>query len=90
MILVVNAVKKFFADKKGRVVLFQIPNIPIIAWFLFLLLSKVLSGDLRLWAGLISTFSLLIWALLELGWGVSYFRRALGLVVVLYIALSKL
>lgn len=84
-------IKKFFTNSKGKIVVFQAPNLPIIAWFVFLLLSKMLTThNWQLWAGYISTVSLLLWAVLEIGWGASYFRRTLGLAVFVIVTASRL
>lgn len=87
--LEVEPIKRLFMDKKGNVVLFQVPNLPILAWIIFLLLAKVLPpGHWRLWAEHLSTIALFVWAALEVGWGVTYFRRALGLVVLIFILVT--
>jgi len=70
--------KRFFHNKDGKIVLWQTPNLPIIGWALFTLLSRVIHLDALAW---IATGFLLLWALLELGWGVNYFRRLLGLII---------
>jgi hypothetical protein len=87
MIYLMHTIKHFFTDKQGKVVLWQMPNAPLISWFAFLLLAKTVSaGEWRSWAGHLSTASLLLWSALEIGWGVSYFRRALGVLVCIAIA----
>ena len=68
-------------DKQGNVVLAQRPNAPIIAWFVFMIMAAPAHGRLHWWLSLVSSGSLLFWAILELGWGDSRFRRLLGLVV---------
>jgi hypothetical protein len=73
---------KFFKDKDGRVVIFQSPNIPIIVWLCSLVLSRITPEPLtRMILGRVSMLALVLWALLELVWGVNYFRRVFGLVV---------
>jgi len=73
---------KFWQDKHGRVVLWQTPNLPLIAWFAFMIVAYVLpDGPFRLAAKIIATIALLIWSLLEIMSGVSYFRRLIGFLV---------
>jgi hypothetical protein len=85
-----NKIKKFFVNKEGKVTVVEMPNLPIILWFVFLVLSKILhSSNLGLWAGYISSAFLLIWAILEIGWGDSYFRRTLGIVVLSLLIISR-
>jgi len=70
-----------FRDKKGRIVIAQIPNVPItiagIAWGLEWFVRPVY--DMRLDA--LFYAGLLVWAGWEIGWGVNPFRRVLGLSV---------
>jgi hypothetical protein len=73
-----------FRDKNNHIVIWQTPNIPIIGWFVFMLIAHLLSdGHLKTSFELISKAFLLAWAYLELFQGVNYFRRLLGLVVLL-------
>ncbi len=87
--------KQSFADKcikdnHGKVVLSQAPNWSLIGW----LVSKII-GYIHLPAQFhngfifLETAFLFTWASLELTNGVNYFRRALGLVVITAIVLSK-
>ncbi len=72
-------------DPQGRLVLGQQPNWIIIAW-------AVVWLSIRLWPGgnepvalrLLSSGLLLGWASLELLYGVNYFRRFLGLTVIVF------
>jgi hypothetical protein len=77
--------QKFFGNNYGRIVLWQTPNVPLIVWFgcnvaNWLIASRGLSLVLHE----IGTVALVIWAVLELGRGESYFRRTLGLVVLIW------
>lgn len=77
-----NSIKKFFTDKNGSIVVFQRPNLPIIAWLLFLGLAKIWqTGRWHSVFSAASTISLIFWALIEIFWGASYFRRVLGVIV---------
>ena len=79
---------KFWKDKQGNVVVYQHPNIPLIAWLVLALVSLFVSQSLAniLWH--ISLGVLAIWALLEIFKGVNYFRRALGVVVLVFIVMA--
>ncbi len=74
----------FFKNKDGKITIAQWPNIPILGWFLFKLASMLVSAP-GLDAGLsaISTAFLFTWAYLEITDGASYFRRTLGVAVML-------
>lgn len=73
---------KAVCDKNGQVVLFQSPNVPILGWLSFTVLSKLVTAPN--WQNLFSTISfgfLFMWCWLEIVSGVSPFRRFLGVVV---------
>ena len=72
----------FFRDKSGKIVLGQAPNSAIIGWAVFAALGYFTHLQLLGWIG--TTF-LLAWALMEIFQGVNYFRRLLGLTVLIYI-----
>ncbi|HTB49162.1 MAG TPA: hypothetical protein VK712_03710 [Verrucomicrobiae bacterium] len=75
---------KIWRDRHGHVVVFQMPNIWLIAWVILTLISLLSpshnTANLFWW---LSTGVLVIWALLEVFRGVNYFRRGLGLVILL-------
>lgn len=73
---------KFFCDSNGNIVIAQPPNPPIIVWAVASLLKLVFTtGLVNLGLNLIAFGSLFTWAWLELFQGVNYFRRTLGLIV---------
>jgi hypothetical protein len=80
---------KFFTDKHGRRVIGQKPNLPIIGWFVCKVLAYGLAGQ-PLHAGLqlLSAAFLFTWAYLELTSGASYFRKALGLIVLAWVVMG--
>lgn len=81
----------FWKDKHGRVVIWQSPNPLLWIWFISMLLSHVLPyGQLNFAAALVAFGALFAWAYLEITQGVSYFRRALGVAVLIYLLLSHL
>jgi hypothetical protein len=73
--------KAFVKDKHGKVVIWQVPNFPIVAWAVFTLAGRIAQGPLHDIFLACGSISLLIWACLEIISGASYFRRTLGLVV---------
>lgn len=72
---------KIFRDKNNKVVIWQSPNIILIAWFVTALLTYFVSESTKYIFENMSSALLLSWALIEILWGVNYFRRLLGLVV---------
>ncbi|MBD1932301.1 MULTISPECIES: hypothetical protein [Cyanophyceae] len=71
-----------FRDSEGKIVIAQMPNLPILVGLGASLLQLVLpSGNLQTGFDLMGFGALFTWAWQELFDGVNYFRRALGLVV---------
>ena len=82
---------RFWKDKQGKVVLWQNPNLPLWTWFISMLLSHILPyGQLNFAAALVSFGALFTWCYLEVTDGVNYFRRSLGVAVLIWIILSRL
>ncbi|HSX44303.1 MAG TPA: hypothetical protein VLE69_03340 [Candidatus Saccharimonadales bacterium] len=85
-----NSWNTFWRDKDGKVAIWQSPNIPLLSWVVFLMLAKLFtSGQLHRGFAFLSTASIFIWSYLEITSGKSYFRRLLGLVVLLSIIVSR-
>ena len=79
-------VDKFFHDKNNNLVLWQFPNPSIICWFVFMLISYIIpSGILKTGFASLSSAFLFLWAYLEITQGVSYFRRFLGVIIILIV-----
>ena len=73
---------KIFRDREGKVVLAQMPNLPLIVWIVASLLRLIFTtGKVNIGLEAIAFGSLFTWAWEELFQGVNYFRRALGLLV---------
>ena len=73
---------KFFRDSDGNIVIAQPPNPPLILWGVASLLQLVFTdGLIHVGLDLVAYGSLFTWAWMELFQGVNYFRRSLGLVV---------
>ncbi|PZV11126.1 MAG: hypothetical protein DCF22_15100 [Leptolyngbya sp.] len=71
-----------FRDSKGNIVLGQMPNLPILVWMAATILQLVFtSGKIHSGLDLVAFGSLFTWAWQELFQGVNYFRRFLGLIV---------
>ena len=69
----------------------QRPNFLLWIWIAAFIISIILSdGAFERFIGLLGLLAILIWAVLELGWGVNYFRRLVGLGVLLLFAVSHL
>ncbi len=75
---------KIWRDHRGRVVIYQTPNIWLVVWIVLTIISMLSSSkttaNIFWW---LSCCVLAIWSLLELFRGVNYFRRALGAVILL-------
>jgi hypothetical protein len=82
---------KVFRDSEGKIVLAQMPNLPLIIWIVASLLKIIFTtGRINLGLDLIAFGSLFTWAWEELFQGVNYFRRVLGLLVLVGLISSKL
>jgi len=84
-------VDKTFRDSNGKIVLAQMPNLPLIVWIVANLLALFFTnGKINTVLVLLADGSLFTWAWMELFQGVNYFRRLLGLAVFIGIIGSKL
>jgi hypothetical protein len=80
---------KFWRDHHGSMVVFQMPNVWLIAWLVLEVVSLlVASHRVEIVSWWLATAALAVWALLEIFQGVNYFRRLLGLIVALLTLLS--
>lgn len=81
---------KIFRDSDGNIVVAQMPNLPIILWVTASLLKLVFTtGEINTALDALAFGSLFTWAWLELFQGVNYFRRALGLGVLIAVMVSR-
>jgi hypothetical protein len=84
-------IDKTFRDSNGNVVIAQMPNLPLIVWFVTSILTLIFTtGKINTVLDVVANGSLFTWAWMELFQGVNYFRRALGLVVLIGIIASKI
>ena len=82
---------KVFRDSEGNIVIAQPPNLPLIVWIAASLLKFVVTtGKINLGLELVAFGSLFTWAWEELFQGVNYFRRTLGLIVLVGLLASKI
>ena len=71
-----------FRDSEGNITIAQMPNPPLLVWLAATLLQLVFTGGkVHTGLDLVAFGSLFTWAWQELFQGVNYFRRVLGLVV---------
>lgn len=74
-----------FKTKDGKYVIGQKPNFPLIIGVISWVLNKLFSNnDTTIFAS-ISTLAFIIWALLEIIFGVNLFRRIVGIIVLIII-----
>ncbi|MDQ5972268.1 MAG: hypothetical protein QG553_427 [Patescibacteria group bacterium] len=74
-----------------KTIVFQPPNLPLVVWFIAWLLTRILPyGQLNFAAALISFGALFTWAWLEIFDGANSFRRALGVMVMIFIIVNRL
>ena len=80
-----------FRDSEGKIVIAQMPNLPLIVGLVALVLQYTLpSTKLQTGVDLVAFGALFTWAWQEAFAGVNYFRRALGLIVLVSIIVIKL
>jgi hypothetical protein len=71
-----------FRDRRtGRVVIAQIPNIPLVVWITAASLRWLVDGDTGTALGVIAMLALVVWAADEIIRGVNPWRRFVGAVV---------
>jgi len=80
-----------FRDSEGKIVLVQMPNLPLLVGLAATLFQLILpSGNLQTGLDLVAFGALFTWAWQEVFEGVNYFRRALGLVVLVGLVALRL
>ncbi len=80
-----------FRDSEGNIVIAQPPNLPLLVGITATVLKFIVkSGNIHTGLDAIAFGSLFTWAWLELFEGVNYFRRALGLLVLVGLIASRL
>jgi hypothetical protein len=77
-----SSLENFFRNDQNRLVIWQRPNLPLVGWFLFLMAARNLEASfLKAGFEFLSSAMLFTWSYLEITQGDSYFRRLLGLTV---------
>ena len=82
-----------FRDSDGKIVIAQMPNLPILVWLAATLLQLFpfsISGNIHSGLDAVAFGALFTWAWQELFQGVNFFRRSLGLVILLVAIASRL
>jgi len=82
---------KVFRDSNGQVVLAQMPNLPLIVWIIASAMKLIFTtGKVSIGLDVLAFGCLFTWAWEELFQGVSYFRRALGGIVLISSIVAKI
>jgi hypothetical protein len=81
--------KSLFTDRNGRLVLWQFPNLPLIAWGSAWLVARFSNGDIARVASLIAFGASFTWAWMEAFEGVTPFRRMLGVAVLIFAVATR-
>lgn len=77
---------RFWHDNHQRIVVWQTPNKFLIIWLIATILNKlILSESVSNFMVIVATSSIMVWCFLEIRWGVNYFRRLLGLMVLIFV-----
>ncbi|MGM3306049.1 hypothetical protein ACSQ6I_08715 [Anabaena sp. WFMT] len=80
-----------FRDSEGKIVLAQMPNLPLIFWIVASLLKIIFTtGKINTGLDLLAFGALFTWAWEELFQGVNYFRRTLGFLVLVGLMALKI
>jgi hypothetical protein len=86
-----NWFDRLFRDRNGNIVIGQPPNLPIVVWAIASILQLIFtSGIVHTGLQTIALMAIVFWSLAELFQGVNYFRRGLGLIVLIWTIVSKL
>ncbi|MEO8104771.1 MAG: hypothetical protein ABI602_00340 [Candidatus Saccharibacteria bacterium] len=89
-----NLWDKIWRDKQGagKIVIFQLPNWPLLLWLGLMVIPQFAKGQLSSGATIAASVVIIIWGVWELTKGDNYFRRSLGAVVILFsiASLSKI
>jgi hypothetical protein len=75
---------KTWKDRNGRYAIWQTPNVWLIGWAVLTTLSLFFTRTTGSIMAGVAAASLIVWSLLEIFRGVNYFRRLLGLIVIIY------
>jgi len=79
-----NLWDRCWKDEEGNLAIWQTPNAWLIGWAVLTTVSLFFNGRMADVLSWIASASLIIWCVLEIWKGVNYFRRVLGLAVLIY------
>jgi hypothetical protein len=80
---------RLFRNNTGEIVIAQAPNIPILVWISATLLKLVFkTGQVKIALDILALGSLFYWSFLEITQGATYFRRDLGVIVLIALIVS--
>jgi len=82
---------RFFRDKHGQIAVWQSPNLLLLTWFASTVLQKLFkTGTSHKLFAVIAFGAIFAWAWQEISAGDSYFRRLLGLIVIIASIYSRI
>lgn len=91
MLILKKIYRNIFFNKEGKLVIIQWPNLSLFLWFITMIISNLLKeGEIKSIVSWISLVSIIIWSILEIIFGVNYFRRCLGLLILAMIIVTRL
>lgn len=79
-----NLWDRCWKDSEGRLAIWQTPNAPLIGWAVLTTASLFFTGRMADVLSGLASASLIFWCFLEISRGVNYFRRVLGLAILIY------
>lgn len=80
---------RFFTDSHGRQTIIMVPNLSLSLWLASLLIGWVVKQQpYHNYIGWVGTVALMTWAVQEIYSGTSMFRRVLGTVVLVVVAMG--
>lgn len=79
---------RFWKDGQGNYVIYQTPNLWLVAWAIVTFISLFIVGRASMVLSSIGLIFLAVWSVLEITAGVNYFRRLLGAVVIIFVILN--
>lgn len=86
-----SPISKFWKDKEGNIAVFQVFNLALIIWLVASVGSKLFEhGTVHNLMTTIAFGALFTWAYLEITKGDSYFRRVLGMLIMMLIIVNRL
>jgi hypothetical protein len=86
-----NIFDRICRDKSGKLVIIQMPNLPLAAWLVATVLTHILPyGQANFAANLIAFGAIFTWAWMEIFMGSAPIRRVLGVVVLVLSVTSRL